>query len=176
MPVARSMVERFWNFWAAMYAPQSRPQHSDPGSIRRSIGLARGRLLRVGGGTRVRVETGAVWITWESGLEVCLKAGEGCLIEKGGGTLVSSIGVPRALVTVEPAMAAEPSGLCPADDTFTLQKLREIRYRAGVERALYFGNLFKAMLEACKRIVVWQAELRRPVPADSRTSMSAGGA
>jgi hypothetical protein len=77
-----------------------------------SIGLTRGKVGRVenGRGVRVRVETGAVWLTQErGGDDVVLRAGQSYRIEEDGMTLLANLGGKFALVTVEPSIPAAPT-------------------------------------------------------------------
>jgi hypothetical protein len=78
-----------------------------------SIGLCRGGTAQLENaqGTRLRVETGAIWITTGAGAEdVVLNAGETFWIESDGTTALSSLGRSLALVTLEPgAPAAKPN-------------------------------------------------------------------
>lgn len=72
-----------------------------------SIGLTPKKVARIenGRGTRLRVETGAVWITEHcSNHDVFLKAGESYCIEHDGMTLISALKTPFALVNIEPPM------------------------------------------------------------------------
>ena len=70
------------------------------------IGLLRGKAGRIsnGRGVRVRVESGAIWLTQERCAEdVILNAGDCHAIEHDGVTLLGALGVPFALVSIEPA-------------------------------------------------------------------------
>lgn len=121
------------------------------------VGLTRGQVVRLedGRGRLVRVESGAVWITHDGGDERCVKAGEACCIGKNGMTLLSAVGVPFALLTIEPAVSqpGPGKGAMQADDFVTLAERRELRLRAASERALFLGQWFKAAREAAKRKV-----------------------
>ena len=73
----------------------------------RNLGITKNKVTRIenGRGLRLSVEAGAVWITQErSQDDICLSAGESCCIERDGMTLVSTLKVPFALVTLEPSM------------------------------------------------------------------------
>jgi hypothetical protein len=59
---------------------------------------------------RLRVEAGTVWITEGGSLDdVFLTAGESYSIQRDGITLISTIKVPFAMVTIEPAMRVAPT-------------------------------------------------------------------
>jgi hypothetical protein len=70
------------------------------------IGLTRGGLLRIedGRGTRVRVETGEVWITQaEDPNDVYLRAGESFLLDRDGVALLQACSrTPLTMVCIEP--------------------------------------------------------------------------
>lgn len=72
-----------------------------------SIGLTSKQVGRIenGCGTRLRVETGTVWITHDRCLDdVILGPGESYCIPRDGVTLISTLRVPFALVSIEPAI------------------------------------------------------------------------
>jgi hypothetical protein len=72
-----------------------------------SIGITRNKVARIenGRGLRLRVEYGSLWVTQARSTEdVCMKAGESFCIERNGNTLLSTLGTPFALVTIEPAI------------------------------------------------------------------------
>lgn len=76
------------------------------------IGITPKKLARIkdGCGMRLRVETGTVWITEDRSLDdVCLSAGESYCIKHDGMTLISTLKVPFAMVTIEPAMPVVPT-------------------------------------------------------------------
>jgi len=65
--------------------------------------------LRDARGTRVRVESGCVWITHERcRADVVVSAGETYVIDRDGMTIVSSLGRRIALVAVETPAPGEP--------------------------------------------------------------------
>jgi len=77
-----------------------------------SIGLPRGTVARLqdAHGMRLRVETGAVWITYERGQEdVLVQAGETYCVEHDGTTVISALGRRFALVSIEPPRPVPPS-------------------------------------------------------------------
>ncbi len=77
-----------------------------------SVGLSGGQVGRVqdGRGRQLHVETGTVWLTQEScGDDVILEAGESYRIEHDGMTLLVALGVPFALVTLQPAVRVTPT-------------------------------------------------------------------
>ncbi len=77
-----------------------------------SIGITPKKVVRIkdGRGMRLRVEAGAVWITEGGSLDdVFLTAGESYSIQRDGITLISTIKVPFAMVTIEPAMRVAPT-------------------------------------------------------------------
>lgn len=77
-----------------------------------SIGITSQKIARIknGRGMRLHVETGAVWITEERSLDdLFLTAGESYCIKHDGMTLVSTLRVPFALVTIEPAIPVAPT-------------------------------------------------------------------
>jgi hypothetical protein len=77
-----------------------------------SIGITPKKMARLkdGHGMRLRVETGSVWVTEErSNDDVCLKAGESYCIKHNGMTLISTLRVPFALVTIEPSIPVAPT-------------------------------------------------------------------
>jgi hypothetical protein len=72
-----------------------------------SIGITPKKFGRInnGRGMRIRVETGTVWVTHERCDEdVILGPGESCCIKRDGMTLISTLRVPFALVSIEPAI------------------------------------------------------------------------
>jgi hypothetical protein len=72
----------------------------------RSIGIAANEVARIdnGRGLRLRVEYGALWVTQARSVDdVCLRSGESFCIERNGCTLLSTLGTPFTLVTIEPA-------------------------------------------------------------------------
>jgi hypothetical protein len=78
----------------------------------RSIGIAGNDVVRIknGRGLRLRVECGSLWITQARSVEdVCMSSGESFCIERNGYTLLSTLGAPFALVTIEPAIALSPT-------------------------------------------------------------------
>lgn len=73
----------------------------------RSIGIAGNEVARIenGRGLRLRVKYGSLWVTQARSTEdVCMKSGESFRIERNGCTLLSTLGAPFALVTIEPAI------------------------------------------------------------------------
>jgi hypothetical protein len=77
-----------------------------------SIGITPKKIARIndGGGMRLHVETGSIWITQERCQDdVFLKAGDSYCIEKNGTTLISTLRAPFALVTIEPAIPVAPT-------------------------------------------------------------------
>jgi hypothetical protein len=69
-----------------------------------SIGLTLHQVvcIKKGRGLRLRVESGAVWITQEGcDKDVVVNAGETCILEHSGRTLVTTAEVPFALVSIE---------------------------------------------------------------------------
>lgn len=77
-----------------------------------SIGITPKKLARIknGRGMRLRVETGAVWITQDRNQnDVCLSAGESYCIERDGMTLISALKTPFALVAIEPSVPVAPT-------------------------------------------------------------------
>jgi hypothetical protein len=80
----------------------------------KSLGLQRGAVahLENARGTRLRVETGTIWITNEHCRDdVLVATGEAYTLERDGTTFVSSLGKRFALVTLEPRA---PVPLAPA--------------------------------------------------------------
>lgn len=72
-----------------------------------SIGITPKKMARLKDchGMRLRVDAGSVWVTEErSNDDVCLKAGESYCIKHNGMTLISTLRVPFALVTIEPSI------------------------------------------------------------------------
>lgn len=77
-----------------------------------SIGLTRGKFARLENarGTKLRVETGTVWITHHHCTDdVILKAGDTYRIAKDGLTLVTNLKGTFALVTLEPVISLPPT-------------------------------------------------------------------
>ena len=77
-----------------------------------SIGITTKKLGRItnGRGTRIRVETGRVWVTQDCCDEdVILGPGESYCIKRDGMTLISTLRVPFALVTIEPTIPVTPT-------------------------------------------------------------------
>ena len=77
-----------------------------------SIAITAKKIARIenGRGMHLSVETGAVWITEErSKDDMCLKAGESYCIQHDGMTLISTVKVPFALVTIEPPIPVAAS-------------------------------------------------------------------
>jgi hypothetical protein len=77
-----------------------------------SIGITPKKLGRItnGRGTRIRVETGTVWVTHERCDEdVVLGPGESYCIKRDGITLISTLRVPFALVSIEPTIPVTPT-------------------------------------------------------------------
>jgi hypothetical protein len=76
-----------------------------------SIGLNRGAVARLqdARGTRLRVETGVVWITQDRGCDdVLVHSGETFRIEHDGTTVISALDKRFALVKIEPAAPTAP--------------------------------------------------------------------
>lgn len=77
-----------------------------------SIGIIAKKLARITNArsTRLHVECGAVWITEDrSEQDVLLHAGESYCIKRDGLTIVSTLNVPFALVTMEPSIPVTPT-------------------------------------------------------------------
>ena len=77
-----------------------------------SIGITYRKIARIkdGRGMRLRVETGKVWITEGRSMDdVCLSAGESYCIGHNGLTLIQTLKVPFALVSIEPSIPVEPT-------------------------------------------------------------------
>lgn len=77
-----------------------------------SIGLQRGSVARLqdARGMRLRVETGAIWVTHDRDRDdMLVQTGESFLIERDGTTVVSALGKRFALVSVEPPAPVPPS-------------------------------------------------------------------
>lgn len=77
-----------------------------------SIALTPKQMGRIenGRGTRLRVETGTVWVTHDRCLDdVILGPGESYCIPRDGVTLISTLRVPFALVSIEPAIPVAPT-------------------------------------------------------------------
>lgn len=66
--------------------------------------------IKNGRGLRLRVESGSVWITQDGCLnDVYVHAGDSYRIERDGLTLLSAIGGPFALVTLDPSIPLPPT-------------------------------------------------------------------
>lgn len=77
-----------------------------------SIGLTSKQIGRIenGRGTRLRVETGTVWVTHDRCEDdIVLGPGESYCIPRNGTTLISTLRVPFALVSVEPTNPVTPT-------------------------------------------------------------------
>jgi hypothetical protein len=77
-----------------------------------SIGLISHQVVCIeeGRGLRLRVESGAIWITQEGcDKDVVVDAGETCILEHHGRTLVTTAEVPFALVSIEPHLPVRRS-------------------------------------------------------------------
>jgi hypothetical protein len=77
-----------------------------------SFGLRRGAVARLENarGTRLRVETGTIWLTHEQSRDdVLLQTGETFTVERNGTTVFSSLGKRFALVTIEPRVPVPPA-------------------------------------------------------------------
>lgn len=92
---------------AAIGTPQmERPEDAIRADSPRRVGLGHGDVVRIVGapGTRVRVETGSLWVTQEHSCEdVLLRTGETFRTVRGGTTVVTALGRRFALMTVEPS-------------------------------------------------------------------------
>ena len=69
-----------------------------------SIGITPRKVARIkdGRGMRLHVETGEVWITEDRSVDdVCLRAGESYCIKNNGMTLISALGGPFSMVSIE---------------------------------------------------------------------------
>lgn len=77
-----------------------------------SIGLTRGKVgcIKNGRGVRVRVESGAVWVTQEGcSDDVILEAGQTYRLATNGLALVVSLNGRFALATLEPSIPVRPT-------------------------------------------------------------------
>jgi len=77
-----------------------------------SLGLQRGAVARLENarGTRLRVETGTIWITQAHGRDdVVVQTGETFRIDRDGTTVVTALGKRFALVTLEPPAPVPPA-------------------------------------------------------------------